>query len=64
MQGVGYVAAGLFSFGLGLLHDATGRWGPSMVLVLATMVLAVPAIIILRRDRLVDDEIVPVIVRR
>jgi CP family cyanate transporter-like MFS transporter len=57
VQGVGYVVAGLFSFGIGLLHDATGSWAGPMIVVLATVVLAVPAILILRRDRFVDDEI-------
>jgi len=64
VQGVGYVVAGLFSFCVGLLHDATESWTAPTIVVLATMALAVPAIIILRRHRLVDDEIAPVTASR
>ena len=60
VQSLGYVTAGVSSFGIGLLHDATGSWTAPMIVVLATVVLAVPAIVILRRDRFVDDEIAPV----
>jgi len=60
VQGLGYVIAGLFSFGVGLLHDATGTWTAPTIVVLATVGLAVPAIVILRRGHLVDDEIAPV----
>lgn len=57
VQGVGYVVAGIFALGVGLLHDATGSWEVPIVLLLATMGLAVPAVWVLRRNRLVDDEI-------
>ncbi len=57
VQSLGYVAAGVSSFGIGLLHDATGSWTAPMIVVLGSLVLAVPAIVILRRDRLVDDEL-------
>ena len=49
--------AGVSSFGIGMLHDATGSWTAPIIVVLSTIVLVVPAIVILRRDRLVDDEI-------
>ncbi|MGB3910676.1 MAG: MFS transporter [Pseudolysinimonas sp.] len=57
VQGVGYVAAGLFTLIVGLLHDATGSWAVPIILLLATMVLVVPAVAVLRRDRMVDDEV-------
>lgn len=59
VQGVGYVVAGAFALGVGLLHEATGNWQVSIVVLLATMGLVVPAVLILRRDRMVDDEIAP-----
>jgi CP family cyanate transporter-like MFS transporter len=64
VQGLGYVIAGVFSFGVGLLHDATDTWTAPTIVVLATVALAVPAIVILRRRRFVDDEIAPVLTRR
>jgi MFS transporter, CP family, cyanate transporter len=63
VQGVGYVVAGIFSFAMGLLHDATGSWAVPMILLIASTGLAVPAIVILGRRRLVDDEIAPPVVR-
>ena len=59
VQGVGYVVAGAFALGVGLLHEATGNWQVSIVVLLATMALVVPAVLILRHDRMVDDEIAP-----
>jgi CP family cyanate transporter-like MFS transporter len=59
VQSLGYVVAGVSSFGIGLLHDATGSWTAPMIVVLGSLVLAVPAIVILRRDRYVDDELSP-----
>lgn len=58
VQGVGYVSAGLFALVVGLLHDATGGWQVSVILLLASMGLVVPAVLVLRRNRFVDDEIV------
>lgn len=57
VQGVGYVVAGLFSFGMGLVHDAAGDWAIPTVLLIASTGLAVPAIVILGRRRIVDDEL-------
>jgi CP family cyanate transporter-like MFS transporter len=59
VQGVGYVVAGVFALGVGLLHDATGSWQAPIIVLLATMALVVPAVLILRHDRQVDDEITP-----
>lgn len=57
VQGVGYVLAGAFALGVGLLHEATGDWQVPIIVLLATMALVVPAVLILRCDRTVDDEI-------
>jgi CP family cyanate transporter-like MFS transporter len=57
VQGVAYIVAGTLAFAVGLLHDATGSWTAPMWLALATALLAVPAIVILGRDRMVDDEL-------
>jgi CP family cyanate transporter-like MFS transporter len=57
VQGVAYVVAGLFSFAMGLLHDATGDWAIPTMLLIASTGLAVPAIVILGRRRTVDDEL-------
>ena len=57
VQSIGYVTAGLSSFGIGLLHEATGSWTAPMIVVLVSLVLAVPAILILRRTQLVDDDL-------
>lgn len=57
VQGTAYIVAGAFAFVVGLLHDATGSWTVPMWLALATAMLAVPAIVILGRDRMVDDEL-------
>jgi len=57
VQGIAYVTVGVFSFGMGLLHDATGSWTVPLILLLATMALTVPTIVILGRGRFVDDEL-------
>lgn len=57
VQGLAYIAAGLFALALGALHDLTGGWTASMILLMLTAVLAVPSIAVLRRPRIVDDEI-------
>lgn len=58
VQGVAYVTAGLSSFGAGMLQELTGSWTAPLVVLMATAILAVPAYVILSRDRLVDDEII------
>lgn len=57
VQGVGYISAGVFALGMGVLHDATGSWTAGMIALLATALIAVPAIVVLRRRRIVDDEL-------
>ncbi|WP_395638793.1 MFS transporter [Pseudolysinimonas sp.] len=63
VQAVGYVLGGLSSFIVGALHELTGGWTASTVLALVSLLLVVPAIVILRRERFVDDEIVTPTVR-
>jgi CP family cyanate transporter-like MFS transporter len=58
VQGVGYVVAGIFALIVGGVHDVTGSWQAPIILLLATLVLVVPAALILRHDRQVDDEII------
>jgi CP family cyanate transporter-like MFS transporter len=57
VQGVGYIAAGVFALGMGVLHDTTGSWTAGMIALMLTSAIAVPAILILRRRRIVDDEL-------
>ena len=59
VQGVGYVVAGLVSFALGAVHDATGDWTAPTIVLIASTALAVPAIVVLGWRRLVDDELAP-----
>ncbi len=58
VQGLGYVAAGVFSLLLGIVHDVTGSWTAPFLILIGTALFAVPAVVILRRERLVDDELV------
>lgn len=57
VQGIAYVSAGVFTFGLGVLHDLTGGWTASLVVLAATGLFAVPGVVILARGRYVDDEL-------
>lgn len=57
VQGVAYVSAGVVTFALGVLHDVTGSWAPSLVLLAVSAGFAVPGIVILARRRFVDDEV-------
>jgi CP family cyanate transporter-like MFS transporter len=57
VQGVGYVVAGVFALLVGWLHEVTGGWQVPILVLLATMGIVVPAVLILRHNRIVDDEI-------
>lgn len=57
VQGVGYVVAAAGPVVVGLLRDATGGWTLPLVLLLASLVLMVPAMIVLRAPRFVEDEL-------
>jgi len=59
MQAVGYIAGALGPLLVGVLHAVTGNWTGSLVLLLIALVPLVPAAVVLRRPRLVEDEVVP-----
>lgn len=55
-QSVGYTLAALGPLLVGLLHDATGGWAVSLVLLAGTSALFVYFGFVLRRPRFVEDE--------
>jgi len=56
-QGLAYLTAGVFSLLLGFVHEVTGSWTVPFIVLVATAGLTVPAILVLRRHRFVDDEL-------
>jgi len=60
VQAIGYVLGMLGPLVAGLLVSATGSWHASLWFLLATAVLAVPGLVVLRRPGLVEDEAVGV----
>lgn len=56
VQGIGYVLSASGPLVVGLLHDATGEWTAPLWFLLGTMLLAIPALVVLRRPRFVEDE--------
>ncbi len=57
VQGFGYVIGAVGPLVVGLLRDATGGWTVPIFFLLGTLVLAVPAIVVLGRPRFVEDEL-------
>jgi CP family cyanate transporter-like MFS transporter len=57
VQGFGYVIGAVGPLVVGLLRDATGGWTVPMLFLLGTLVLAVPALIVLGKPRFVEDEL-------
>jgi MFS transporter, CP family, cyanate transporter len=57
MQAIGYIVGAAFPLLVGVLHAVTGEWTASLWLMLLGVVPLVPAAIILRRPRYVEDEI-------
>ena len=56
VQTVGYAVAAISPLALGALHEVTGSWAPSLVVLLVIVALTVPAIPLLARgDRVEDD---------
>ncbi len=55
-QSIGYTLAALGPLLVGVLHDLTGGWGASLVLLAATSALFVYFGVVLRRPRFVEDE--------
>jgi CP family cyanate transporter-like MFS transporter len=56
VQGIGYVIGADGPLVVGILRDATDGWTVPIAFLLGTMVLAVPALIVLARPRFVEDE--------
>lgn len=56
-QGLAYLAAGVFSLLLGVVHDATGSWTAPLIVLVSTSAITVPVILVLRRNRMIDDEL-------
>jgi len=57
VQTVGYLLGAIGPFLVGVLHDASGGWGAPLMLLLALVVVLLPAAAILARGRVVDDEV-------
>jgi MFS transporter, CP family, cyanate transporter len=57
MQAIGYIVGAAWPLLVGVLHVATGGWTASLWLMLAALLPLVPAAIILRRPRYVEDEL-------
>ncbi len=57
VQGVGYIIAAASPLAFGLLHQATGAWSTSIVVLLVASLSCIPAGIILTRSRFVEDDL-------
>ena len=56
-QGLAYLTAGVFSLLLGAVHDLTDSWTVPFAVLTATAAIAIPVILVLRRGRMIDDEL-------
>ena len=56
VQSIGYVGAAAFPIVIGLLHDATGGWFVSLLVMIGVIVVAVPAGLIASRRSTIEDE--------
>lgn len=56
VQGIGYVIGAVGPLVVGLLRDASGGWVVPIWFLLGTLVLAVPALVVLGAKRFVEDE--------
>jgi CP family cyanate transporter-like MFS transporter len=57
VQGFGYVIGAAGPLVVGLLRDATGGWTVPIYFLLGTLVLAIPALVVLGRPGFVEDEL-------
>ena len=57
VQGIGYVVGAFGPLVVGILRDATGSWIAPIWFLLGTLLLAVPALVVLGRPRYVEDEV-------
>ena len=56
-QSVGYLAAALGPFAVGVVHDATGGWTPSLLLLLALALPILPIGLAVSKPTYVEDEL-------
>lgn len=57
VQGVGYIIAAVSPLGFGILNQLTGGWTASMVFLLVFSLIALPAGAILRKPRMLEDDL-------
>jgi CP family cyanate transporter-like MFS transporter len=57
VQGFGYVIGAAGPLVVGLLRDATGGWQVPIYFLLGSLVLSVPALVVLGRPRFVEDDL-------
>jgi CP family cyanate transporter-like MFS transporter len=56
-QSVGYLAAAIGPFAVGVVHDAAGGWTPSLLLLLALALPILPIGLAVSRPTYVEDEL-------
>lgn len=56
VQSIGYAIASVFPLLVGLLHEATGGWQVSLLVVAGVLVVSIPAGFVAGRRRTVEDE--------
>ena len=57
VQGVGYIIAAASPIVFGLLHQASGAWSLSILLMVVVTLATIPAAIILTRHRFLEDDL-------
>jgi MFS transporter, CP family, cyanate transporter len=57
VQGVGYIIAAASPLAFGILHQASGSWTPSILMLAVVTLAAIPAAIILNRHRYLEDDL-------
>lgn len=55
-QSIGYAVAALFPFLIGVLHDRSGGWTTPLLVLIAVLVVTIPAGLISARRRTIEDE--------
>lgn len=57
MNRMGYLCAALGPLLVGLGYQLTGEWSVSLIMLLGLVLVQVPAVWVLARERVVDDEL-------
>ena len=57
VQGVGYIIAAASPLAFGILHQVSGSWTPSILMLAIVTLAAIPAAIILGRHRYLEDDL-------